>query len=138
MRRVEAWSPDLPVFYKQAFRQRASLDRRRKQEEILREGGKMSWEKTKCYLCEADAEELEYSGNLRVRCDNCETFYYLTSNVRHFRLKDNLLVHKNPETYEKTPLSKIQKEKLLKLVQENNDPEGRSPVEINMYLIGRL
>ncbi len=98
----------------------------------------MSWEKTKCYLCEEDAEELEYSRNLRVRCDNCNTFYYLTSFVRKFRLYNRRLMADKPSTQEKVPLNDIQKTKLLKHVQENTDPDGRNPIEINMNLLDSL
>ena len=98
----------------------------------------MPWERAICYLCDGGAEELDCFENLRVRCDNCETFYYLTSYVQYFRLKDNRLVCENPETHERTPLSKNQKDKLLTFVQEHNDPEGRSSVEINKNLIDSL
>lgn len=95
----------------------------------------MCWKETMCYLCGEDAEELEYSRNLRVRCDNCNTFYYLTSFVRKFRLDNKRLIAVKPSTQEKVFLNDIQKTKLLKHVQENNDPDGRNPVEINFNLI---
>ena len=135
---MEARSPDLPRINKQAFRQRASLDRRRELANILTKKSIMAWERTKCYLCNGEAEELKCFENLQVRCDNCETFYYLTSFVQYFRLKDNRLVCRNPETHKRTHLSNIQKEKLLEFVIEHNDPEGRSSVEINKNLIDSL
>ena len=98
----------------------------------------MSWEKTKCYLCGKDAEKLEYDRHLRIRCDNCDTFYLLSSLVRKFRLDNKSLLTKKPSSQEIVPLNDIQKAKLLKHVQIKKDPEGKNPVEINVDLLDNL
>jgi len=98
----------------------------------------MAWEQTTCYLCDKEAEKLYYYGNLRVRCFNRNTFYFLPGHVQKFRLNKNQLLYKNEVTREKFPLTAKQKEKLLNCVKKNTDPEGKKPVKIDLKILNSL
>ena len=98
----------------------------------------MCWKKTVCYLCGEDAKEFQYSRNVRVRCNNCNTYYYLTDFVRKFRIENNELMFESLRTHKARPLTDKKKKKLLNYVQAHNDPAGENPVEINIELIDQL
>lgn len=100
----------------------------------------MAWEKTRCYLCDKQAEEWNVLGNLRVRCVECSNFYALSANVQIFRLdkKTKQLLYENHITKEKTPLLDNQKLNLLKYVKERQDPKGEEPVMITLDIFDAL
>jgi len=103
-------------------------------------GGIMAWEKTICYLCDKEAEKLWFWGNLRMRCFNCNIFYFLTSFVQKFRFNENKdqLLYENKDTRKKFPLTTEQKKNLLNYVKKNNDPEGKKPVKIDLKILDAL
>jgi len=100
----------------------------------------MAWEKTNCYLCDKEAEELDFPGSLRVRCSECKAFYALSYKVQFFRIdkKTKQLLYENAITQIKTPLSDIQKQNLLKYIKENQDPKEKEPVMITLKILDDL
>lgn len=92
----------------------------------------MGWKKTICYLCNFEAEELDYYRNLRVRCDNCETFYSLSADVRKFRLdEETSLLRVDHAVKEYTRLTDNQRQNLIAFVHKHEDPTGKTPVMID-------
>lgn len=88
----------------------------------------MDFKQIKCYLCGKDAEQEDLHTSLRVKpsadsADPCECgFYLITDRVIQFRV-DKMLMCVDKDSGERIPLTKEQKEFLIKFVQDNQHDE---------------
>ncbi|MGD9346976.1 MAG: hypothetical protein PVH84_13995 [Candidatus Aminicenantes bacterium] len=98
----------------------------------------MYWIKTKCYLCGKEAEKLSSYQNVRVRCENCGTYYTFSSLIPLARLdKDtNELLYRDFKTGEKHHIHSTKK--LLDYIKKRTDDTGRFPFLITPQILDDL
>lgn len=98
----------------------------------------MYWTKTKCYLCEKEAEKVFSYQNLKVKCEHCKTYYTFSSLVTITRLDEATgeLLYRDFKSGEKRHIPSSNK--LLDFVKKRTDAEGRLPFLITPQILDDL
>ena len=98
----------------------------------------MYWIKTKCYLCGKEAEKLYSHENVRIKCENCNTYYTFSSLIPLSRLDEdtNKLLYRDFNTGEKHHIPNANM--LLDYVKKRTDDTGRFPFLITPQILDDL
>ncbi len=98
----------------------------------------MYWKKTKCYFCEKEAEILSSHQNLRIKCENCKTYYTLSSLIPLTRLDEetNELLYRDFKTGAKHHLPSM--ERLFVYIKNKTNAAGRFPYLITPQILDDL